>query len=193
MAASNPAKNRRLALAASVAVVWGLCFVLIRSSLNETTPLISAGFRSLLGGLTLTAWIARSDKSVGSRLRRGLPGITDLIFLALANSAIAFGAMYLAAERAAAIVASILAGVQPLMLAIAGPVLFGDRLGKLAGAGLALGMAGVTLVATTASGVTTGVGVASAWTFTEPGTVLIGCHQPGHYSAGMKGTVTVEG
>jgi len=31
------------------------------------------------------------------------------------------------------------------------------------------------------------------WTFTEPGTVLIGCHQPGHYSAGMKGTVTVEG
>ena len=70
--------------------------------------------------------------------------------------------MYLAAERAAAIIAPILAGASPLMLRIAGPVLFGDRLGKLAGAGLALGMAGVTLVATTASGVTTGVGVALA-------------------------------
>jgi uncharacterized cupredoxin-like copper-binding protein len=30
------------------------------------------------------------------------------------------------------------------------------------------------------------------WTFTEPGSVLIGCHQPGHYDAGMKGQITVE-
>lgn len=30
------------------------------------------------------------------------------------------------------------------------------------------------------------------WHFTEAGTVLIGCHQPGHYAAGMTGTVTVE-
>lgn len=31
------------------------------------------------------------------------------------------------------------------------------------------------------------------WTFSEAGTVLIGCHQPGHYEAGMKGRVIVEG
>jgi uncharacterized cupredoxin-like copper-binding protein len=30
------------------------------------------------------------------------------------------------------------------------------------------------------------------WRFTKPGTVLIGCHQPGHYAAGMKGEITVE-
>ena len=29
------------------------------------------------------------------------------------------------------------------------------------------------------------------WHFTEPGEVLYGCHQPGHYDAGMKGTITV--
>lgn len=29
------------------------------------------------------------------------------------------------------------------------------------------------------------------WRFTSPGTVLIGCHVPGHYEAGMTGTVTV--
>lgn len=29
------------------------------------------------------------------------------------------------------------------------------------------------------------------WTFTELGTVLIGCHQLGHYDAGMKGQITV--
>lgn len=30
------------------------------------------------------------------------------------------------------------------------------------------------------------------WTFDKAGTVLYGCHQPGHYDAGMKGTVTVS-
>lgn len=31
------------------------------------------------------------------------------------------------------------------------------------------------------------------WTFTEPGTVIYGCHQPGHYDADMRGEVIVEG
>ena len=30
------------------------------------------------------------------------------------------------------------------------------------------------------------------WTFSEAGTVLYGCHQPGHYDAGMKGQISVE-
>lgn len=30
------------------------------------------------------------------------------------------------------------------------------------------------------------------WTFEKAGTVIFGCHQPGHYGAGMKGTVTVS-
>ncbi len=29
------------------------------------------------------------------------------------------------------------------------------------------------------------------WTFAKAGTTLYGCHEPGHYAAGMKGTVTV--
>lgn len=31
------------------------------------------------------------------------------------------------------------------------------------------------------------------WHMTRSGEVLIGCHQPGHYAAGMKGIVNVEG
>ena len=31
------------------------------------------------------------------------------------------------------------------------------------------------------------------WTFGDAGMVLIGCHQPGHYAAGMTGQITVEG
>ena len=44
-------------------------------------------------------------------------------------------------------------------------------------------------VATIAPGET----VELTWTFGDEGTVLIGCHQPGHYAAGMTGLITVEG
>lgn len=30
------------------------------------------------------------------------------------------------------------------------------------------------------------------WHFIEPGNLLIGCHEPGHYAAGMIATITVE-
>lgn len=30
------------------------------------------------------------------------------------------------------------------------------------------------------------------WTFTETGTTYYGCHEAGHYGAGMKGTITVS-
>lgn len=29
------------------------------------------------------------------------------------------------------------------------------------------------------------------WRFTTPGTVLVGCHQPGHWNVGMRATITV--
>ena len=31
------------------------------------------------------------------------------------------------------------------------------------------------------------------WTFGDEGTVLVGCHQHGHYAAGMTGRITVQG
>jgi len=30
------------------------------------------------------------------------------------------------------------------------------------------------------------------WTFAKAGTTLYGCHEPGHYAAGMKGTIAVS-
>jgi Cu+-exporting ATPase len=35
--------------------------------------------------------------------------------------------------------------------------------------------------------------VTLVYTFDEPGRLLFGCHVPGHYAAGMKGTIVVEG
>jgi uncharacterized cupredoxin-like copper-binding protein len=30
------------------------------------------------------------------------------------------------------------------------------------------------------------------WTFTKPGTTIYGCHEPGHYASGMRGTITAS-
>lgn len=59
-------------------------------------------------------------------------------------------------------------------------------------AGMA-GMAGMTVPdAPNAMVVPAGETKELSWRFTETGTVLIGCHQPGHYAAGMKGEITIE-
>ena len=31
------------------------------------------------------------------------------------------------------------------------------------------------------------------WMFSAPGELIYGCHEPGHYAAGMRGDLTVNG
>ena len=128
--------SRSASLAAAVAIIWGLCFVLIQASLPSPAPLLLAALRALIGGGILAAWMALrgrqpvdrrrdADLTISHPRRSGLPRTRLLIALALSNAALALGAMYLAAGRAEAAVASILAGGQPLILAAAGWALFG--------------------------------------------------------------------
>jgi len=164
---------RAATLAILVAIVWGLCFVLIQAALPSPAPLLLAALRALLGGGVLGAWIAlrrwrprtrrTDDGRVAANPRSsGLPSIPVLIALALTNAVLALGAMYLAAGRAEAAVASILAGGQPLVLAGAGWALFGERASVRTLTGLGVAMAGVVLVATTSSGATSAAGIALA-------------------------------
>jgi len=181
--------NVRLGVTAGlIAVLWGLCFVLIQASLPNPAPLLLAGLRSLIGGAVLAGWIAlgrrrpdivqasASASADAASWRSGLPSVPLLLLLALANASLAFGAMYLAAGRAEAAVASVLAGGQPLVLAAAGRFLFGDRASIRTVAGLVVATSGVILVATTAAGATSadGIGLSILATFAPAlGTVLM--------------------
>lgn len=147
-------------VAALIAITWGLCFVLIQASLPSPTPLLLAGMRALIGGGVLVVWIARRGDSRRARLR--VPRLPLLSVLALSNAALAFGAMYLAAGRAEAAVASILVGGQPLVLTAAGWLLFAEYLSPRAFVGLAVAMLGVVLVAASSSAATSLQGVALA-------------------------------
>jgi drug/metabolite transporter (DMT)-like permease len=179
--------SRSDGLAALVAIIWGLCFVLIQASLASPAPFLLAGLRALIGGVVLAAWLGlrrwrwgiqrpRAGSSDPRSWRRRLPSFRLLVPLSLANAALAFGAMYLAAGRAEAAVASILAGGQPLVLAAAGWALFGERLSRRTVAGLAVATIGVVLVAATSSGAASVDGTALALLATfapAAGTVLM--------------------
>lgn len=153
----------------AIAIVWGLCFVLIQAALPSPAPLLLAGLRALIGGAVIAGWIVlrQMPPSVARGMaaptkaswRAGLPTWPLLVLLALTNAALALGAMYLAAGRAEAAIASVLAGGQPLVLAAAGWVVFGERTSSRGTAGIVLAMAGVILIATTTSGATTLDGV----------------------------------
>lgn len=41
--------------------------------------------------------------------------------------------------------------------------------------------------------VAAGMTAETTYTFDEPGTLIFGCHLPGHYDFGMKGTISVAG
>lgn len=160
-------------LAAFTAVIWGLCFVIIKASLPSPAPLLLAGLRAVIGGIVLAFWVVVTRWSarpqplgavsfcLGS-WKSGLPSLGLVILLALANATVAFGAMYLAAGQAEAAVASILAGGQPIVLAAAGWTFFGERTAVRAATGLAIAMAGVVLIATSSSGETSLNGVVLA-------------------------------
>jgi len=158
-------------LAALIAVVWGLCFVLIQASLPNPAPLLLAGSRALIGGAILAAAallraalnpLRARPPAASAATHRALPSLGLVVGLALSNAALAFGAMYLAADRAEAAVASVLTGVQPLLLAAAGWLLFGERGSRRSVVGLALGLGGVALAASAAGGATAIDGVVLA-------------------------------
>ncbi len=179
--------SRSTGLAALIAIIWGLCFVLIQASLPSPAPLLLAALRALIDGGVLAACVALrgrrpvrrrrdADLAVAHLRRPGLPSIPLLIAVALTNAALALGAMYLAAGRAEAAVASILGGGQPLVLATVGWALFDERLSGRTVTGLAVAMAGIVVVATTSSAATSPDGVALALLATAApaaGTVLM--------------------
>ena len=153
--------SAQLLSAIAVTSVWGLCFVLIQAQLPSPAPLLLAAVRALLGASALTAWVCvrrTRRRGVGIGGQR-LPPPGRLVAMSILNITIAFGAMYLAAGRSEAVVAGVLAGAQPLMLAVAGWLLLAERPPRRTVAGLLAALGGLVIVASSASGETTLDGV----------------------------------
>lgn len=129
--------------------LWALCFPLITVGLAFAPPLTFAALRAFVAGtgLLLLAIVLRRAWPRGWRVWLLLLGT------GLTITSMGFGGMFLAGGLVSPGLATVLANVQPLIAAVLGFFLLGERLGPRRRVGLSLGFAGILLVALPGFGV----------------------------------------
>ena len=132
-----------------VMFLWALCFPLITVGLAFALPLTLAALRAFVAGvgLLLPAIVLRRAWP------RGWRAWLLLLATGLTITSMGFGGMFLAGGLVSPGLATVLANVQPLIAAVLGFFLLGERLGPRRRVGLSLGFAGILLVALPGFGV----------------------------------------
>jgi drug/metabolite transporter (DMT)-like permease len=120
-----------------------ICFPAIKLGLISSPPIKFAGFRTLFAGLALLAAAPLMQERVWLPKRLWL----WLIPLGLTATTLTFGSMFLSPEFTTTSVASVLGNLQPLAVIVFGAAFLGERITRWKLAALALGLAGVTLIA----------------------------------------------
>jgi drug/metabolite transporter (DMT)-like permease len=131
---------RRLVLLAGI---WGWSFLLIKVAVAGMTPTTVAGVRVALGATVLLA-VVRARRLSLPRDRRWW---RHFGVVALAGSAAPFSLLAWGEQHISSALAAVLNASTPLFAALFGSVLLRERLRPLQMAGLALGLAGVAVVA----------------------------------------------
>ena len=143
-AGAAPRPGRMLGITA----VWGACFVAIRWGLRDAPVLWFAALRSVVAGGALVA--------LGAVQRRPLPAGARtwrlIALLAVTNAGVAFAAMFAGVAGLATGTAAVLANAQPLLILVPAWWFYGERLTARAALGLAVGFAGLLVVAVPAGG-----------------------------------------
>lgn len=125
-----------------LAALWGGSFLFMRLGASEFGPLPLVGLRVALAALFL--WPIMVRRGHAAALRRHW---RPILFAGLINSAIPFALFAWAVLHIATGLTSILNATVPLFGALAAWMWLGDRINRLRWVGLALGFAGVALLA----------------------------------------------
>lgn len=133
---------RAIGMGLAFALMWSSAFSSARMIVADAPPLLALSVRFLISGL-IGVGIARA-LGQSWHLNRGQWRAT-LIF-GLCQNALYLGLNFVAMQWVQASLASIIASTMPLMVALFGWLVFGDRLRPLAVAGLAVGVLGVAII-----------------------------------------------
>ncbi|HMO08892.1 MAG TPA: DMT family transporter, partial [Paracoccaceae bacterium] len=123
-------------------VMWSSAFTSARMIVADAPPLTALALRFLISGLIgvgLAAAAGQSARLTAAQWR-------GTVIFGLCQNALYLGLYFVAMQRIEAGLASILASTMPLIVAVAGWGLYGERLRPLAWVGLAAGFAGVALI-----------------------------------------------
>lgn len=146
-----------------VVAVLGACFVAIRAGLPYAPVLWFAALRALVAGVVLVGvGLARRR-----RLPRGLAEWAVVAGLGAANATVGFATMFLGVVHLSTGIASVLANSQPLLIVLPGWALYAERPTRSTVMGLAVGFAGLVIVAIPGgggSGAALSIGAAGAAT-----------------------------
>lgn len=128
----------RAAIGLGVVLVWSACFVVIKASQGDVTPLLYGALRALLGDIPLLAVAAATGRLMPP------PRLWQwLALLGLTNTTLGLAGMFLSVGLAGAAIPGVLANSQALLVAPFAARLFGERLTGARMPGLLLGIAGI--------------------------------------------------
>lgn len=142
--AHRPSPLRMLWITAAL----GACFVGIQWGLRDAPVLWFAALRALVGGGALTVVALHQGRS----LPRSVGVWGRIGMLGLVNVSLAFATMFAGVAGLATGIAAVLANAQPLLIILPAWLLFGERVTPRVGVALAVGFAGLLMVAVPGGG-----------------------------------------
>ncbi len=133
---------RAVAMGLAFALMWSSAFTSARVIVAYAPPMASLSLRFLVSGV-LGIGIALA---LGQTFRLTRAQWRATIVFGICQNALYLGLNFIAMQTVEASLASIIASTMPLMVALAGWVVFRDKLPMLGVAGLVLGVIGVVLI-----------------------------------------------
>lgn len=133
---------RAIGMGMAFALMWSSAFTSARVIVQYAPPMASLSLRFLLSGL-IGVGIALA---LGQTFRLSRAQWRATIVFGLCQNALYLGLNFVAMQTIEASLASIVASTMPLMVALAGWVIFKDRLPKIGVLGLLLGVIGVMII-----------------------------------------------
>lgn len=133
---------RAIGMGMAFALMWSSAFTSARVIVHYAPPMASLSLRFLISGL-IGVGIALA---LGQTFRLTRAQWRATILFGLCQNALYLGLNFVAMQTIEAGLASIVASTMPLMVALAGWVVFRDKLPAMGVAGLLLGVAGVAII-----------------------------------------------
>lgn len=133
---------RAIGMGLAFAFMWSSAFTSARIIVAAAPPMTALSIRFLISGLIGVA-LARA-LGQGWRLTRAQWRAT--VLFGICQNALYLGLYFIAMQTVEASLAAIIASTMPLLVALAGWLIFRDRIRRLGIAGLLAGLVGVTLI-----------------------------------------------
>ena len=133
---------RAIAMGVAFAIMWASAFTSARIIVADAPPLTALAIRFLISGLLgigIALWLGQSWRLTRAQWRA-------TIVFGLCQNALYLGLNFVAMQTIEASLAAIIASTMPLLVALGGLLVFGERVRFLGAAGLVVGILGVALI-----------------------------------------------